>query len=213
MRAKDLTGRRFGRLTVIELHSAAKHGTPRTWLCKCDCGGEKVVNSSRLLRGLTRSCGCLRKETSAENGRKTIKHGMNGTRLYTIWGSMLKRCRCERDRAYALYGGRGITVCEDWYRFENFRDWAFDSGYRDDLTIDRKDNDKGYSPDNCRWVTQKVQGNNRRNNRFIEIDGETHTVAEWSEISGTKRMTIHARLRRGMPEKLAVFGNDYARNR
>lgn len=202
----DLTGQRFGRLTVIELHSAAMHGTNRRWLCKCDCGGEKIVTSSRLLQGRTRSCGCLRKETASQNGKKQARHGMNRTRLYNIWGSMLKRCRCERDNAYPLYGGRGIKVCDSWYRFDNFRDWALSNGYRDDLTIDRKDNDKGYTPENCRWSTMREQSNNKRTNHNISINGSTHTIAEWSVISGTKRVTIHARLRRGWTEEQAVYG-------
>jgi hypothetical protein len=201
---ENLVGRKFGRLTVV---SKAHMGN--NWICHCECGNEKIAFGGSLKNGGTRSCGCLRKETARKTAEENKKHGMNGTRLYTIWGSMLKRCRSEADSAFPSYGGRGIAVCPEWYRFENFYSWATANGYSDKLTLDRKDNNGGYCPENCHWTTAKAQGNNKRNNHRLTIDGETHTVAEWAEISGTKRVTITARLRRGKDEKTAVFGERY----
>lgn len=121
------------------------------------------------------------------------------TRLYRIWTNMKSRCTNPNIAAFKDYGGRGITVCAEWSdSFEAFRDWATANGYRDDLTLDRIDNDGNYEPENCRWEDRLVQGNNSRKNRLIEHNGETHTLAEWSRITGLSRDTIRFRIdRRG----------------
>jgi len=164
----DLTGQRFGRLVVLERARAARHGESAKWLCHCDCGKEKIVSGKLLRRGDTRSCGCLHSEELRE---MSITHGLSKTRLYCVWSSMKDRCYRPACKSYPNYGGRGITVCPEWlHDFAAFRDWAMSHGYDESVpcgtcTLDRIDNDKGYSPENCRFVSMKVQNNNRRPRR------------------------------------------------
>lgn len=194
---KNLKGKRFGRLTVISENGRDCIGNV-LWLCKCDCGNEVTVKSSMLNNGHTKSCGCFAKEIVKE--KRTI-HGKSQTRIYGIWIDMKSRCYNENVKDFSRYGGRGITICPEWlgeHGFENFAKWSFENGYAENLSIDRKDNDKGYSPDNCRWVTQKEQQNNKRNNRKIMHNGETHTMSEWADIYGINPHTLRDRLEAGI---------------
>ena len=129
-------------------------------------------------------------------------HHGTGTRLYEIWKGMRKRCNCPYRKEYKNYGAKGIRVCEEWDEYPRFREWATENGYTDDLTIDRIDHSKDYSPQNCRWTTRKEQDNNRGNNIYITINGETKTVAQWAEKYGINRQKIYALIRKGeSPEK------------
>lgn len=186
----DLTGQKFGRLLVLERGENSKEGKAQ-WKCKCDCGNEHTASSQNLKTGNTKSCGCYRKEIL-----RASKHGMTGTRIYNIWFGMKQRCYYPKNRCYKTYGAEGVTVCEEWrHNFQAFYDWAMSHGYRGDLSIERIDNAKGYSPDNCRWATITEQANNKRNNRLITDNGETHSLAEWAEITGLNRVTIAYRLK------------------
>ena len=160
----DLTGQPFGRLVVIRECGRTKDGRV-LWLCKCDCGREKVVLGSSLTRrkNPTVSCGCWNEE-------KKIKHGMHNTKIYAVWQQMMCRAgewTCDEYTA-SRYKERGIDVCEEWKCFEVFYEWAIANGYKDGLQLDRKDNNKGYCPENCHWVTQRENANNRQNTTRLD---------------------------------------------
>lgn len=151
----DLKNKRFGRLKVIKLHKKKPGGEAR-WDCVCDCGNISTCNSSDLRRGHTKSCGCLRIE------KKTV-HSLSNHQLYHVWGSIVQRCTNKKSRSYENYGGRGVNVYEDWrYNPEQFITWCFENGWKKGLHIDRKNNDKGYYPSNCQFITQRENNNNQR---------------------------------------------------
>lgn len=195
----DLTGRRFGRLKVIRhLEMNEREYPEKAWRCKCDCGNEKDFTANSLTRGAVVSCGCYLAEASAERAKERFsKHKMRGTRLYNIWQSMKQRCYDEKCRAYKWYGGRGITVCDEWlHDFQSFYDWAMANGYRDDLTLDRIDVNGNYEPSNCRWATTGEQASNKRNTVRIEINGELKTLNEISKEYGILQKTLESRYNR-----------------
>lgn len=199
---KNLTGEQFGRLTVIELTEKRRD---IYWRCRCNCGVEKTVSSGNLVSGRTNSCGCLNREllgNRAEHGHARL--GIISPTWWS-WQSMRVRCLNKADRNYPEYGASGVTICAAWEN--DFAAFLKYMGERPDgTTLDRYPNKSGnYEPGNCRWATPKQQARNTRRNKLVTIDDETLSVAEWSEISGVKQMTIGARLRAGWSPRIAVF--------
>ena len=190
-KAMDLTGQRFGRLLVVQRDYSRERVH---WICHCDCGKTKSVSAACLRSGSTRSCGCLHDEVSRKRN-KWKKHGGSDTRLYHVWQSMKDRCYNENTAKYPNYGGRGIVVCDEWKNdFGAFQDWALPHGYNDGLTIDRIDANGPYSPDNCRWATQKEQQNNRTNNHLLTYNGKTQTLTQWAAETGINEMALSSRI-------------------
>lgn len=197
---KDLTGRRFGKLTVLyrtKDYISPKSQKPRAvWRCKCECGNETDVLGENLRKGNTVSCGCAKREV----GKSLQTHGQTNSRLYLVWQGMKARCYNERNAQYKNYGARGISVCREWREnYIDFMNWALNNGYDENsqrgvCTIDRIDNNKGYSPENCRIATQKEQMNNVRYNRILTYNGESHTSSEWEEIVGIPAGLIRNRI-------------------
>lgn len=192
---KNLIGCEFGRWTVIEY--AGTSGQGATWTCKCKCGTVKPVRSASLLNGLSTSCGCFARDSLAEratqHGHNTRKTGQSPT--YKSWRAMLKRCNNPKQTGYQNYGGKGIKVCKEWESFERF---LSDMGERPEgKTLDRIDNDLDYTKDNCRWMNMTEQANNRSTNTRLTYKGQTHTISQWADILGIKRVTISSRLFRG----------------
>jgi hypothetical protein len=189
----DLTGQRYGRLTVIA--RSPEHRLVY-WMCQCDCGGTKTVFAGSLRRGLTKSCGCLSSETTAT--RNTV-HGLaqrsGRAPEYQTWAKMRRRCENPIDPVYHRYGARGIKVCDRWQSFAAFLE---DMGPRPtpQHTIERVNNDGNYEPGNCRWADRTEQANNRRTSRILEHNGEALTVAEWARRTGLRQHTIMARIDR-----------------
>lgn len=195
MRFVDLTGQKFGRLSVIERAPNKKDRV--AWLCKCDCGNEIVTTSRLLQTGQTTSCGCFHRERTKLTH---TKHGGRYDKLYAVWIVMRDRCYNLKNKDYADYGGRGIIVCEEWRNsengFQNFREWAKNNGYRESLSIERMDVNKNYEPCNCKWATQKEQCNNKRNNRIITFNGKKQTLSQWAEEVGIPRSVLLSRIDR-----------------
>lgn len=193
----DLSGKRFGRLTVLHrgedaIRKNGRHSS--TFVCQCDCGNVVQVRAACLKSGNTQSCGCLQKE-AVGNLRKS--HGLSNSRLYRIWSQMKQRCEDENNRAYKYYGGKGVTVCDEWNDFSVFAQWALESGYDDTLTIDRVENSVGYEPKNCRWVTMLAQNNNKTDNHLLTYNGKTQNITQWANEVGICRATISRRIHLG----------------
>ena len=194
---KDLTGQKFGKLTVIKPVGKNQKGN-YLWECECACGNTSIVRSSNLLTGDTKSCGCLQREMAS----KTLKtHGLSGSRIYIIWEHMIARCNNPNDSRYKNYGGRGISVCDEWRDFLLFNKWAMSNGYNDNLTIDRIDVNGNYEPSNCRWTDKKVQANNKRNNHLVTYENKTLTISQWEEETGIDARLILYRLSKGWSTK------------
>lgn len=196
-----LAGKRFGKLLVLEEVQTEKRGS--YWLCQCDCGNKFLILGSRLSDGKKVECNDCAKKRSGE-ANKT--HGMKHTRLYGIWHGIKDRCLNTNGKGYKNYGGRGIIICDEWKNdFISFYNWAMANGYRDDLSIDRINNNGNYEPLNCRWADNVTQQNNRRVNRYLTYNGETHTYREWSRITGINHCTIAARIdKNGWTVELAL---------
>lgn len=190
----DLSGMTFGRLTVLDF-AGIKNGRTM-WNCLCECGNKKIARGKELKIGHTKSCGCLNQDNRSKLGKGNITHGDTKSRVYQIWRKMKSRCEKKDDQAYKHYGGRGITVCEEWHDYLTFKDWALSHGYRDDLSIDRINNDGDYEPHNCKWSTHKEQQRNKRSNVLLTYNGETHCLGEWSEITGMRLDTLWKRVKK-----------------
>jgi hypothetical protein len=185
----DVAGQRFGKLTAVNPTGKDK-GQRVLWRCSCDCGKETTVQIYSLFKGSTKSCGCGMVTTTA---KKNTTHGACGTKLYFVWDGMRQRCTNPNAARFADYGGRGITVCDEWRRFAPFQAWAIAAGYRDGLSLDRIDGDKGYSPDNCRWATSVEQRLNRRDTHILPDGRYACKVAEANGITyGTFASRIKA---------------------
>lgn len=198
---KDITGLRFGRLIVLGFSHKGYIGERATlyWDCVCDCGANTTVRgiALRSKNGKTRSCGCLKMESnkSKENKHRTHGHSKPRTPTYIVWRGMISRCFHSSASSYKRYGGRGITVCDRWLKFENF---LADIGKRPTgMSIDRIDSNGDYEPGNCRWTTSKQQANNRSNNRVIKYKDKEMTAKEWSEFVGISYSCLMGRLRSG----------------
>lgn len=187
----DLTGQTFGRWTVVSLDPTSVK--PKRWHCVCECGTKRIVAGQNLRNGRSTSCGCYASEWSVE---KHTTHGMHKHAAYRSWRSMSARCSLSTDPGYAEYGGRGITVCEQWRDFAGF--WK-DMGptWAEGLSLDRIDNDKGYEPRNTRWATDRQQANNRRNNQMIPTPIGPMTLSNAAREFGINRATLDRRMRDG----------------
>ena len=195
-----MIGQKFGRLTVIEeLPERNKHGKI-VYKCICDCGNVVNADGHLLRNGTIKSCGCLRLE-----GRST--HCKSSTRLYCILHHVKDRCYRNKNKDYPNYGGRGIKVCQEWLDdFMNFYNWSMNNGYQENLTIDRIDVNGDYEPNNCRWVDQKTQANNKRNCVYLTYEGRTQTITQWADELNCNRSAMYIRHRKGWPDKECLFG-------
>lgn len=195
-------GERHGKLVCIGKDPSRDY---RYYLYKCDCGNVKSIIQDSVKRGATISCGCYLKANRI-NGNCHRTYGFSHTRIDHIYKTIIARCYYPKNNRYYLYGAKGIVMCEEWKNDKTkFFEWAFANGYAENLTIDRIDPHGNYCPENCRWVDYTVQANNKTSNHRVTIDGETHTLAEWSRISGIKSGTIRFRLNKGWNPKEAIF--------
>jgi len=205
MGIKDLTGMQFGRLLVVS-HDRSDCTNHTKWLCKCSCGEYKSIREDSLISGHTRSCGCIQKEHMAKLGNSKRTHGMTGTRLYTIWKLMKKRCKSPGDnRKY--YFDKGVSVCDEWDKnFCNFERWAIENGYKDDLTLDRIDPDGDYCPENCRWASWIQQQNNRTNNVKYLVDGNLYTLSELCKHDRKVYASAYQKIHKGQDAQEVIKG-------
>ena len=193
----DLTGQKFGRLTVIKRAENCVRSDGRTrvrWLCKCDCGNEIVVLADSLKNDKTKSCGCFQKEKTKKSN---TKHGCCKERIYRIWCNMKTRCNNEKSMDYCNYGGRGVSLYSVWQdSFKAFYDYVskLEHFNEDGYTLDRIDNNGNYEPDNVRWADRKTQNENRRNNCFVTHNGKTQTLTQWAEVTGINYQKLWVRI-------------------
>lgn len=185
-------GQKFGRLTVEEVVRRPDK-TALFWKCRCDCGKETIVRPYKLIKGRTKSCGCYHRDYRIERNKvEKVKHGGRKERLYGIWSGMKVRCTCPHNKDYPGWGGKGVSVCDEWTNdYAKFRDWALNNGYKEGLTIDRIDPSGNYCPENCRWITIEAQQRNRRNAITIDWDGEKMKLSDWCEKYGVKYITAN----------------------
>lgn len=207
-----MIGKRFGKLTVIDKSKErAKNGTIK-YLCKCDCGNTSIIRGDHLRSGETLSCGCLIKKYGTS---KYVKQGQStlNKRLYQIYDKMKQRCNNKNTTNYKDYGGRGITICDEWLNdFMVFYDWSMNNGYKDNLSIDRINVDGNYEPSNCRWVDMKTQNNNTRRNVYLTYKGKKQSISQWGKELGISLSNIYYRYHKGWTDKECLFGRGYNEN-
>lgn len=196
----NMIGKKFGKLTVLEECEERNKHKQVVYKCKCDCGNTINVVGALLRNGNVKSCGCL-------HSKGRITHGKSYTRLYHTFKSMKDRCYRTNYKYYQHYGGRGITICDEWLNdFMTFYNWAINNGYRNNLTINRIDNNGNYEPDNCEWVDMKTQSNNKSNCVYLTCNNKTQTVTQWADELRCNRSTIYMRHRKGWNDKECLFG-------
>lgn len=207
--AIDLTGYKTNEITVLRREGTKKGQA--TWRCVCSCGKEFVQYGGPLRSGKVKSCGHIYadKKRRLDLAYRTIAKGTHNssfTRLYYLWTSIKGRCYQETSPSYRNYGARGIIMCDEWLKFENFKKWAIESGYDENAprgvcTIDRIDPNGNYEPNNCRWANTKEQARNKRTTVFATINGQTKSLSEWSEESGLPRGLLYQRHKSGWDDK------------
>ena len=195
-RALNLTGERFGRLVVVKRVENDKHGNAR-WLCKCDCGGETITTTTCLRQGHTHSCGCYGLEQLKKGSKASVTHNLSRTPLYQSWTLMKQRCFNSDRRDWMEYGGRGITMCDEWLDSKMFFKWALENDYEKGKTLDRIDVNGNYEPSNCRWATLKEQGRNKRNNIHVTVNGTEYVLSELAEQFNLPYPTVWQRYKQG----------------
>ncbi len=194
-----MIGEIFGRLEVLDVDTG-RISSKTYYRCECECGAVVSVRRDHLRSGRTQSCGCYRREVSIE--RFTVHRGQ-ATRLYRIWKNMKARCGNPNVPNYKAYGARGIRVCQEWVDdFEAFRDWALANGYREDLSIDRIDNDGPYSPDNCRWASAQHQAVNRSSSHFVTVGGADFCLSDAAKLLGVRYETLRTAYQQGKHEQV-----------
>jgi len=198
----DLMGKQFGRLTVIKRNGVSKDGHI-LWSCRCICNKKINVNGNSLKSGHTKSCGCLRKETSSINSKiYSTTHGHRHTSIYNIWIGMIQRCNNPKNNSYRYYGGRGIFVCKRWMKFEHFLE---DVGERPKgKTLGRINNNMGYKKSNCKWSTPKEQSRNKRNTKFYYYNNKKQDLLTLAEKYNIKPATLRERISRGLSIEKAL---------
>lgn len=198
----DRRGQRFGRWLVMD-KEPARQGSATKWFARCACGTERYVDIRSLVKGVSRSCGCLKRELAAKQTAERRTHGHSHSLTWASWSGVIQRCTNPNNRSFPDYGAKGLGVCERWRTFANF---LADMGERPSRfhSIDRIDNSRGYEPGNCRWATSKEQSRNRRVNRMATIDGVTRCVADWCDHFGIRARDVHRRTHRGMTPEAAI---------
>lgn len=199
---KDLTGQVFNRLTILERAENDKHGGAM-WKCLCECGNITTIRGAHIKNGRIKSCGCLNKEIRATP--KYFTHGLSKSPEYTTWYSMKARCYNPKTRGFEHYGGRGISICKKWKN--SFISFYKDMGQRPSAkhSIERINNEEGYSPENCCWATQQEQNNNMRRSHKITVRGQTKTMSEWAHSVGINKATLYSRITCGWSPEKAIF--------
>lgn len=201
---KNEVGKKYGNLEVIHEAGRSENGA-MLWFCKCDCGRYIITKGRNLRVGKTKSCGCYKKNRLISIN---IKHGDSGRVEYSAWNAIVSRCNNPQNIAYKNYGGRGIKVCKRWLKYKNF---IHDVGYRPSKnhSLERRNNDKGYSKSNCYWATRKQQSRNKRNNVWIVYNGDRMIASDFANVLGINAVLVYHHLKTKTPKQI----EDYYKNK